>query len=64
MDIDLSSAKSVADVLKIINASSAGVTAALSDTGRGISITDNSGGRESVIIGQSGGASLAADQYV
>jgi len=42
--VDLSSASSVDDVLRLINNSGAGVTAAINDAGNGVTVTDDAGG--------------------
>jgi len=61
-DVDLSGAKTVADVLDTINsASGLNVTASLNPAGNGIQIADASGGTGNLVIGESGGGTTAAD---
>ncbi len=58
-DIDLASATSVNDVIKLINAAGAGVTATLNNTGNGLLLTDNTAGSGDIVITDSGGTTAA-----
>ena len=58
-DIDLSGAKSVADVLNTINTANVGVKASLNGAADGIQITDTSGGTGNLVIGDSTGTTAA-----
>lgn len=60
--VDLSSATSVADVIRLINSANAGVTASLNSAGHGLRITDTTGSTVSnlVITGQ-GAAELGLE---
>src|SRR5262249_25278479 len=61
--IDLSSAMdgSLSQVVDLINASGANVTAALNDAGNGLLITDTSGGSGNLIIAGNAAAELGID---
>jgi flagellar hook-associated protein 2 len=56
--IDLSSAKTVQDVIDDINNAGAGVTAALNNASDGIQITDTGGGSGSLVLGGAAATSL------
>jgi flagellar hook-associated protein 2 len=60
-DIDLSSAKTVQDVLDDINNANAGVKASLNQSGDGIQITDTSNGTGHLIITDGAGGTSATD---
>ncbi|MBI1369112.1 MAG: flagellar filament capping protein FliD [Planctomycetes bacterium] len=49
-DIELSTARSVSDVISLINSASAGVTASLNNTGNGLTLTDTTGSTASNLI--------------
>lgn len=55
VDIDLSGAKTVADILSTINGAGAGVLASLNAAGNGIQITDTTGGTGNLVIGDTSG---------
>jgi flagellar hook-associated protein 2 len=57
-DVDLASAKTVADVINAINNAGAGVKASLNASGNGLQITDTSGGTGNLVIGGAAGTSL------
>ncbi|HVT89560.1 MAG TPA: flagellar filament capping protein FliD [Tepidisphaeraceae bacterium] len=57
--INLSGAKSVADVLNTINNAGAGVTASLNSSGNGIQIVDSSGGTGNIVISDVSGTTAA-----
>ncbi|CAN5700855.1 hypothetical protein BH09PLA1_BH09PLA1_31210 [soil metagenome] len=57
VDVNLSSAKSVADAIDLINAANAGVKASLNASGNGLQITDTSGGTGNLVIGDASGTS-------
>lgn len=59
-EIDFSSARSVQDILRIVNESGAGITASLNTAGNGITLTDTSGGSGDLIIADYSGT-LATD---
>lgn len=59
-DINLSAAKSVSDVLKLINNAGIGVTASLNPAANGIQINDTTGGTGSLVIGDVSGTGAAA----
>jgi flagellar hook-associated protein 2 len=61
VDIDLSGAKTVADIINTINSAGAGVQASLNSAGNGIAITDTSGGTGNLVIGDSNGGTTATD---
>ena len=50
VEIDLSSAKSVSDILTLINSNGVGVTAKLNSSGNGIQLQDSSGGGGNIVI--------------
>lgn len=58
--IDLSGAKTVADVLDTINGANAGVKASLNGSGNGIQITDTSGGTGNIVIADVSGTGAAS----
>lgn len=58
-NVDLSSATTVADVIKTINAAGINVTASLNDAGNGIALTDKSGGTGSLTVGDVSGTTAA-----
>ncbi|MFP4144394.1 MAG: flagellar filament capping protein FliD [Phycisphaeraceae bacterium] len=57
--VDLSTASSVDDVLRLINESGAGVTASLNNVGHGIAISDASGGTGDLVIADVSGSAAA-----
>ena len=57
--VDLSSAETLGDVLDLINASSADVTAAFNTSRGGISISDDSGGSGNLIVANNDGTNSA-----
>ncbi len=57
--IDLSAVKTVADILKTINNSGAGVKASLNGAGNGIQIADSSGGAGDLIVADVSGTTAA-----
>jgi flagellar hook-associated protein 2 len=60
--VDLSGAKTVQDVLDLINhATGLSVEASLKDSGNGIQIADKSGGTGNLTIAEAGGGTTAAD---
>jgi flagellar hook-associated protein 2 len=58
--VDLSSAKSVSDILNDINNAGAGVTASLNNSGTGIQLTDNTGGAGNLVISDVNSTTAAA----
>ncbi|MCP3904959.1 MAG: flagellar filament capping protein FliD [Planctomycetes bacterium] len=56
--IDLGTAESVQDVVDLINAAGAGVTAAINDAGNGITITDTTGGNGNLTLGGNAATAL------
>ncbi len=58
-EVDLSGARSVSDVVNLINEAGAGVTAALNDAGNGIQLTDTTGAAASNLIVQDVGGNIA-----
>ncbi|TWT88213.1 Flagellar hook-associated protein 2 [Pseudobythopirellula maris] len=59
--VDLSSAETLGEVVSLINASSADVTAAINASRNGIQITDGSGGVGNLVIADSGATTTATD---
>lgn len=59
VDVNLSGARTVADVLNTINNAAAGVKASLNTAGNGIQITDTSGGSGDLVIGDTSGTTAA-----
>lgn len=59
--IDLSSAQSVSDLVDLINAAGAGVTAAINEERNGLTITDTTGGNASNLIIADNTGTTAAD---
>jgi flagellar hook-associated protein 2 len=57
--VDLSSAQSIADVIDLINAAGANVTAALNSAGNGLLLTDRSGGSGDIVISDTSGTAAA-----
>lgn len=60
MQIDLSGAKTIGDVLDIINQGNCGVTATINDSGDGIRLTDDSGGEGLVSVSEVSGGKTAS----
>ena len=58
-NVDLTSARSVQDILDLINASGVGVLASLNNAGNGIEITDTAGGNGDLIIADNLGDAAA-----
>ncbi|HEV8606506.1 MAG TPA: flagellar filament capping protein FliD [Tepidisphaeraceae bacterium] len=57
--LDFSSAKTVADVLEVINGSGLGITASLKESGNGIEIKDTTGGTGDLIIADNSSTTAA-----
>ena len=57
-DIDLSSARTVQDVLDTINTAALGVTASLNPSGNGIALKDTTGGAGNLVVGGAAGTDL------
>lgn len=60
VSVNLSSAKTVQDVLDLINNSGAGVTASLKGSGNGIQINDTTGGTGTLSIADEGASTIAS----
>ncbi len=59
-EVDLTTARSISDVISLVNNSGAGVTAALNGAGNGLTITDTSGGSGNLVVADVAG-SFATD---
>lgn len=60
VNVDLSSAETLTEVVDLINASGAGVTAAINDSRSGLALTDTSGGSGNLVVAN-GAAGTTAD---
>ncbi|HMO24980.1 MAG TPA: flagellar cap protein FliD N-terminal domain-containing protein, partial [Tepidisphaeraceae bacterium] len=60
-NINLSSAKTVADVIRLINDAGAGITASLNGSANGIALTDTTGGTGNLVIANSRTPASAPD---
>ncbi len=59
--VDLSSARTVRDVIRAIDASGAGVTASMNRVGNGLRLVDSSGGTGDLSVAEVGGGTTAAE---
>ncbi|MCA9239411.1 MAG: hypothetical protein KDA37_04390, partial [Planctomycetales bacterium] len=59
--VDLSSAETLSQIVDLLNASSADITASINSSRNGIQILDSSGGTGNLIVAENGGGTTAAD---